>query len=207
VAVIVAGLLGDWAVRGPNALLPSRFQPSVTHPAPSDWTIYGSTTLTTSAPGQMHLTPAGFGAKWYGASLPGPSFCDYRLEFDALLSPPLYGTEAEHISQGYAVAVRGEVQDGVPHGRSIQYDHALRGLVPTDLPEMVEAENRETIPWPTEVSHFHHWLIDVTGASARFTVDGAFNRPVALPTSCGGAVVLRIWNSTVDVRNVVFKKR
>ncbi|MBS1954774.1 MAG: hypothetical protein JST89_11345 [Cyanobacteria bacterium SZAS-4] len=127
---------------------------------------------------------------WSGAIAYPPAACNYRFDADARLSR----------GSGYGLAVRASVTDAnTPHGQGIQYDGGMRGLRDVLLPAQSESG---TVKAATIDSDWHHISVAVVGERYESSVDGqvVFSGPT--DTKCGNGLLIRVWRSTADFRNM-----
>jgi len=185
--------------------------PSLWRPTLASWAPVQQTAVRTGTDGSLQLTsPSGY-MRWFGAYIPDPRLCDYRLTLDARSS-----SEPGAAAYGYGIApgvILGAA--GVPQGPGVQYDHAFNGLRYPDYP-YDNADNQSgyidpettfadgtTIPINDQ---WNHWTVVVRGSIANVSLDGHKARPLSLNAACTGGIYLRVWNGTAYFRNIVISK-
>jgi hypothetical protein len=149
--------------------------------------------------------------RWFGAYLPNPRLCDYRLSLDASSvdeqAGALYGYG---IAPGVTVAA-----DGIPQGEGVQYDRGFRALRYPDYPHdsadnqsgYIDTEQRFLDGTPIPVNgQWHHWVIMVSGTTATVRIDSHEARSLHLAAGCTGGVYLRVWNGTAYFRSITISK-
>jgi hypothetical protein len=173
-------------------------------PASTDWAPYGTSVITDTSAFSFSVRPdptMGAQDEWFGARLGVASYCDYQVEFWAMLTGPLYPVPSA--GYGYAVGCRGNVINGVPDATTIQYDPPFRGLRTVDVPS--EADARGFNPTPSDsvdTGRYHHWVITVRGNQMLAVLDGKPYPPVDLDTGFGNEIIIRVWNSEVRIRDM-----
>lgn len=173
-------------------------------PASADWVPYGTSVITDTSAFSFSVRPdptMGAQDEWFGASLGVVSYCDYRIEFWAMLTGPLYPVPSA--GYGYAVGCRGKVVNGVPDATTIQYDPPFRGLRTVDVPSMANASGFNPTPFASvNTGRYHHWVITVQGNQMLAVLDGKPYQPVDLDTGFGNEIIIRVWNSEVRIRDM-----
>jgi hypothetical protein len=173
-------------------------------PASSDWVPYGTSLITDASAFSVSVRPdpsMGAQDEWFGASLAVTSYCDYRIEFWAMLTGPLYPVPGA--GYGYAVGSRGEVVNGVPYATTIQYDPPFHGLRTVNVPSMANASGFNPTPFASvDTGRYHHWIITVERNRMLATLDGKPYQPVDLDTGFGNQIIIRVWNSEVHIRDM-----
>ena len=53
---------------------------------------------------------------------------------------------------------------------------------------------------------WHHWLINVQGTMATVYLDNHEVRSLQLTAACTGGIYLRVWDGTVEFRNITITK-
>jgi hypothetical protein len=157
--------------------------------ASSMWQALPGTSVCTASSGMM--TVSSRNTFWAGAIAYPQMACNYRFEADCRLHAG---------GSGYGLAVRASVtDDGTPHGQGIQYDQGMSGLRDVLLPE--RSESGTVIP-ATIDSDWHHISVAVAGGRYESRVDGkvVFSGPT--PTTSGNGILIRVWRSTADFRNI-----
>ena len=212
----LAAVISDYAVQGTHSVAAKAVcaveylaAPSISHPGSSQWTAYGVTSLTTTSGRSFSIEPAGqlLTDEWFGASMNGPGLCDYRIDFDAVVSEPLDRPDAQALGYGYAVGAGGDVVNDVPHGTTVQFDPPFGGLRTVELPDGANAigQNAEKYPF-VNTNHDHHWVLMITGSDMAVSVDGQQYRTVTLSQPDSGGIIFRVWNARLDVSNVKISK-
>jgi hypothetical protein len=116
---------------------------------------------------------------------------NYRLDADARLHEG---------GSGYGLTVRSSVTGkGTPHGQGIQYDQGMGGLRDVLLPDQSESG---TVKPTTIDSGWHHISVAVVGDRYESSVDGKVVFSGRTPTNCGNGILIRVWRSTADFRNI-----
>ena len=155
--------------------------------ASSDWQSFSGTSVSAAPSGIMSVSCRN---TFWGGVIAYPQVAgNYRFDADARLRAG---------GSGYGLAVRASVPDGhTPHGQGIQYDHGMGGLRDVLLPDQSESG---TVKPATIDSEWHH--IAVAGNHYESRVDGkvVFSGPT--PTTGGNGILIRVWRSTADFRNI-----
>ncbi len=55
-------------------------------------------------------------------------------------------------------------------------------------------------------NHYHHWALTITGEDMTVSVDGQQYGTVNLNQADSGAIILRVWNARLYVRNVIISR-
>ena len=98
--------------------------PSRWEPTEADWTPVQQTTLRAGTDGSLELTTPTGDMRWFGAYLPRPRLCDYRLSLDARsVTEPGSALYGYGIAPGITLAA-----DGIPQGEGVQYDRGFQAL-------------------------------------------------------------------------------
>ena len=129
---------------------------------------------------------------WGGVFAPVPTSvgCNYRLSGMAVLEPG---------GSGYGFGVRASVDaDGTPHSEGIQYDAGAGGYRNTLLPQ--DSEDGRVVP-ATVDNNWHAISVAVVGNRYQSSVDGQVIFTGETPLTCGG-VFVRVWRSSIKLRNV-----
>jgi hypothetical protein len=207
----LAAVIGVWATQGSHSLTAqglcaARYvtAPATSHPPTGNWAAYGVTQLT-AADRSLTIKPSRLLAtdEWFGASLNGPRLCDYRVDFDAELSTPLFPQLAGGLGYGYAVGAGGEVTNDVPGGTTVQFDPPFGGLRTVELPAGVNVPGqnaqRDSFVRP---GRYCHWELDVRGSNMTVFVNGRRYGIVQLMKNQPAAIILRVWDADLTIRNV-----
>jgi hypothetical protein len=158
-------------------------------PLASMWQPISGTSLSSDSSGM--ITVSCRNTFWGGAIAYPQVACNYRFDTDARLRAG---------GSGYGLAVRANVTNGdTPHGQGIQYDHGVGGLRDVLLPDHSESG---TVKPATIDSEWHHISVAVDGERYQSSVDGkvVFSGPTT--TTCGNGILIRVWRSTADFRNI-----
>jgi hypothetical protein len=157
--------------------------------ASSMWQPLPDTAVDTAPSGIM--TVSSRTTFWAGAIAHPQVSCNYRFDADARLREG---------GSGYGLAVRASVTDGgMPHGQGIQYDQGMGGLRDVLLPDHSESG---TVKSATIDSEWHHISVAVVGNRYESSVDGEIIFSGTTPTTCGNGILIRVWRSTADFRNI-----
>lgn len=152
------------------------------------WHALPDTSISAATPD--YLTVSSPKTFWAGVIAYPDVPCDYRFEADGRLQT----------GSGYALAVRATVTDGhTPHGQGIQYDRGMSGFRNVLLPE--ESESGSVIAAQTD-SAWHHIYVEVVGNHYESSIDGKVVFSGSTPTNCGNGVLIRVWRSTAEFRNI-----
>ncbi len=216
VTTALAAIIGDYAVQGTHSLVAQAVcavrylaAPSDSYPDSSRWTAYGVTSLTTTSRRSFSVEPARqlLTDEWFGASMPAPGLCDYRVDFDADVSDPLDQPDAPALGYGYAVGAHGDAINDVPNGTTVQFDPPFGGLRTVELPGDANAIGHNAKRYAfVNTNHYHHWALTITGEDMTVSVDGQQYGTVHLNQADSGGILLRVWNARLDVRNVRISK-
>ena len=173
-------------------------------PASSNWMPIGASVITDTSASSFSVRPdptMGAEDEWFGASLAVASYCDYRIDFRAMLTGPLYPVPGA--GYGYAVGCRGKVINGVPAATTIQYDPPFRGLRTVDIPAGANAPGfNQALTDSVDTGRYHHWVITVRGNQMQAVLDGKPYRPVDLDARSGNQIIIRVWNSEAWIRDM-----
>ena len=181
--------------------------PQVTKPPPTAWTAFGSSQLTgtASAIGVRPSPAMGAADEWFGASLPFAASCDYKVEFQATLTGPLYNVPGAGF--GYGIGARGDVDNGVPAATTIQYDPPFGGLRTVDVPNEANTNGYPPTPFPgITAGRSHHWIVVVKGDTMLASLDGRAYVPVRLDAGDGNQLIVRVWNAMVTISDVTITR-
>jgi hypothetical protein len=216
VTAALTAVIGDYAIQGTQSVAARAacvvkylMAPSVSYPDSSQWTAYGVTSLTTISSRSFSVEPAGtlLTDEWFGATMKAPELCAYRMDFDADISGPLNQPAAPMLGYGYAVGADGDALNDVPYGTTVQFDPPFGGLRTVELPVDAYAtgHNAKTYSF-VNTNHYHHWILTITGADMTVSVDNQQYGTVDLNQADSRAIILRVWNARLDVRNVKISK-
>jgi lysophospholipase L1-like esterase len=154
----------------------------------SSWAAFGGAALTRNAKDPTDFTLAYAGTFWGGATHP-VSGCDYTFSAKARL---LNG-------DGYGLATRANWDGNAPSsGPVLQYDPGAGGLRSTEYPD---SEGGTVIPGATD-DNWHTISVSVHGDGYQEAVDGSIVASGTTTAPCQHSVMLRIWRSRVEFRNV-----
>jgi hypothetical protein len=202
ISFVVPGAHGGLKAAG--CLFKFATSPGSEMPTSGSWAPYGTSVVTDTSAFSFSVRPdpaMGAQDEWFGASLGITSYCDYQVEFWAMLTGPLYPVPSA--GYGYAVGSRGEVVNGVPEATTIQYDPPFRGLRTVDVPFMANARGFNPTPSASvDTGRYHHWVITVRGNRMLASLDGKPYQPVDLDTGFGNEIIIRVWNSEVRIRDM-----
>jgi hypothetical protein len=214
VPIIVATVIANYTVPGVHRIVAASAcsfkyatAPQVVRPGSSAWTPFGSSQTSYSASSlAVRPNPAmGAADEWFGASLHVTTSCDYRIEFEATLTGPLYNVPGS--GYGYAIGARGDVDNGVPDATTIQYDPPFGGLRTVDVPGEANAIGYPATPFPgITAGRSHSWAITVTGNTMMASLDGRAYSPVRLDTGGGDQIIVRVWNATITITKMSITK-
>jgi hypothetical protein len=85
---------------------------------------------------------------------------------------------------------------------TVQFDPSFGGLRLVPIPAGVNEPGFNATPFPNvKPGVFHRWTISVSGTTAYVAFDGKGYQ--ALHLTNGDAVLVRVWNSQVIIKNVV----
>ena len=162
----------------------------------SMWQTLPGTSVSSASSGMM--TVSSRNTFWAGAIAYPQVACNYRFDADGRLHEG---------GSGYGLAVRASVTDGdtphgqriTPHGQGIQYDQGMGGFRDVLLPNQSESG---AIKQATIDSDWHHISVAVVGGRYESSVDGKIVFSGQTPTACGNGILIRVWRSTVDFRNI-----
>jgi hypothetical protein len=185
--------------------------PSRWEPTEANWTPVQQTTMRAGPDDSLQLTtPTGY-MRWFGAYLPNPRLCDYRLSIDARsVAEPSGALYGYGIAPGVTIAA-----DGIPQGEGVQYDRGFKALRYPDYP-FDSADNQsgyidpessflDGVPVPIN-SQWNHWVIVISGTTATIQLDNHLARSLHLTSACTGGIYLRVWNGTAEFRNITISK-
>jgi hypothetical protein len=185
--------------------------PGSWQPTGTDWNPVQQTTIQVDSGGVLQLTtPAGY-MRWFGAYLPRPRLCDYRLSLDARSGAgPAGALSGYGIAPGITVAA-----DGVPQGEGVQYDLGFGALRYPDYPYDT-ADNQSGFIDPVRSfldgtripvnGQWHHWIIIVSGTTATVNLDNHQAPSMHPAAGCAGGIYLRVWNGTAYFRDITISK-
>lgn len=213
--IALAAVIGDWAVQGSHSVATRGWcairyfaAPSKSYPGNSRWATYGVTELTATG-ASFSLAPKGkqLTDEWFGASLSGPGLCNYRVDFDAAISGPLYPRWGKALGYGYAVGAAGYVDNDVPNGTTVQFDPPFGGLRTVELPVDPNAAGLNAQQYAfVKTDHYCHWQLIVNGMNMTVSVNGIQYGTVRLTGTGSGDIILRIWDARLNVKNVKISK-
>lgn len=216
ITVALAAAIGDWAVQGSHSLAAHGLcaikyftTPAKSHPGSSRWATYGVTQLTAVTRKSFSLQPKGqqLTDEWFGANLNVSRLCDYRVDFDADISGPLYPRWASTLGYGYAVGAAGQVDNDVPHGTTVQFDPPFGGLRTVELPEDPNAAGHNAQKHSfVRTNSYCHWELIVNGMNMAVSVNQTRYGTVRLMGTGSGNIILRIWDARLSVKNVEISK-
>ena len=129
------------------------------------WATYGVTELTATG-ASFSLAPKGeqLTDEWFGASLSGPGLCNYRVDFEAAISGPLYPRWERALGYGYAAGAANHIDNDVPNGTTVQFDPPFGGLRTVELPVDPNTAGRNAQQYAfVKADHYCHWQLIVNG--------------------------------------------
>ena len=164
-------------------------QPSSPIPA-TEWTAQGGAVITAgAASGEFSLS---FDQTRWGAATYPVAGCDYTFSGQARVTPG---------GAGYGFAVRAAWENGAPiSGPAIQYE-APPNITGYRITEYPDSEGGNVINFPTDFA-WHAIRITVRGSSYEHYVDGRLVSAGTTASPCRNAVMLRVYSSTVEVRDL-----
>ena len=176
-------------------LTPATTRPARPAPPPPGWQPLGATVVTAgSEAGSVIVTaPVRWAGGLVGTNTTG---CDYRVETDARIVERL---DPGQTLSGFGVVARAQVSaTGVTDGRGLQYEDSFGRVRDVDYTQPDAAPNQELL---TD-NGWHHIAIEVSGTTYRSEVDGELVFSGTTTAACAGAPWLRIWEASVEVRNL-----
>jgi len=173
---------------------------------PTAWTAFGDVTpvgdpqrgLSVRAPENDYAQLRGV---WVDAR-----FCNATIDLDARLDAPTQDSPGF----GFAVGLRATVRDGLPYGWSLQleWDPALPGFAhrPAMLPDEARTGGNSRPGGPMPGS-WHHLRLQVRGTTVTVAMDGTElgGSPYTVDAAACGDLLLRVWGTTVQFRDVAIR--
>ena len=155
----------------------------------SMWQPLPGTSVSTSSSGMMTVSSRN---TFWGGAIAYPQVAgNYRFDADGRLQAG---------GSGYGLAVRASVTNGdTPHGQGIQYDQGMSGFRDVLLPD--QSESGMVKPASID-SGWHHISVAAAGGRYESSVDGKVVFCGSTPTTCGNGILIRVWRSTADFRNI-----
>ncbi|MGA2825606.1 MAG: hypothetical protein ABSF03_05755 [Streptosporangiaceae bacterium] len=213
--IALAAVISDWAVQGSHSVVARGLcairyfsAPPKSYPENSGWATYGVTELAATGK-SFSLAPEGeqLTDEWFGATLRGPGLCNYRVDFDAAISGPLYPRWVTELGYGYAVGAAAHVDNDVPNGTTVQFDPPFRGLRTVELPVDPNAAGHNPHKYVFVIAnHYCHWQLIVNGMNMTVSVNGNQYGTVRLTGTGSDDIILRIWDARLSVKNVKISK-